>query len=89
MALTASTVVRESLGSLTLHIATFATVNTAGDTWESKIPGVVACWATALTATAALTDHGVNAGLKTASTGTIGLVSGEAVSVKLFVLSKS
>ena len=40
---TASTVVRESQGSLTLHIATFA----AGDssTWKSGLPNAVAYWA--------------------------------------------
>ena len=42
-ALTASTVDRESMGSLTLHIATFASVDSG--VWVSKLPNAVTYWA--------------------------------------------
>jgi hypothetical protein len=40
---TPSTVVRESQGSLTLHIATFAAGTSS--TWKSGLPNAVAYWA--------------------------------------------
>jgi hypothetical protein len=49
MALTAATYTRESMGSLTLNIVTFATVTSAGDTWTSGLPNAVAYWANATT----------------------------------------
>ena len=50
-AITPDSIQRESMGSLTLHIATFhtTTIDNA-DTWESDIPGIVASWSTITTA---------------------------------------
>lgn len=44
-AITPTSVVRESLGSLTLHIATFADTADDDDTWASGLPNVVGYWA--------------------------------------------
>ena len=89
MALTASTVTEESLGSLKLHIVKFASVDTAGDTWSSRIPGIAAVWANATTGnTTGL--NGVSCGVTTAgSTGAIFISASSASSVTLFVVSKS
>jgi hypothetical protein len=37
---TPSSIIRESAGSLTSHIATFADIDN-GDTWASGVPGIV------------------------------------------------
>jgi len=37
--------IRENVGSLTLHIATFAATADDGDTWASGLPNVVGYWA--------------------------------------------
>ena len=44
-AVTAATLTRESVGSLTLHIATFTAVDTS--TYKSGLPNVVGYWGTA------------------------------------------
>lgn len=88
MALTASTVIQESMGSCKLHIVTFATVTTAADTYTSKIPGIIAVWASATTADSTALN-GATAGLTTPSTGVITLAAAVAGSVKLFIMSKS
>ena len=89
MALTASSVTQESMGSLKLHIVKFATVTTAIDVWNSGIPGIVAVWANN-TSGSILSLNGVSAGVTTAgSTGAIAVVPNVAGSVTLFVASKS
>lgn len=89
MALTASTVLQESMGSMKLHIIKFATVDTAGDTYTSKIPGIVSVWANATTgSTTGL--NGCSCGVTTgASSGAIFISPAVAGSVTLFVMSKS
>jgi hypothetical protein len=88
MALTASTIVRESMGSMTLHIVTFATVTTAADTYSSGLPGIVAVWANATTCNS-LGLNGASAGLTTASSGVVTVAAAVAGSVKLFIASRS
>lgn len=44
-AVSASSVLRENVGSLTLHIVTFANTTDDGDTWASGLPNVVGFWA--------------------------------------------
>lgn len=86
--LTASTVERESMGSLTLNIATFASVDSG--VWASGLPNAVTYWATG--------DSGGGVGVSavSASAGTTGmtfiLTVGEglhAQKVKLFVASRT
>jgi len=90
MALTASSIIQESMGSLKLHIVTFASVATAGDTYTSGIPGIVAVWASATTAAATSTQgNGCAAGLTTPSTGVVTVCPDLAGSVKLFITSRS
>ena len=88
MALTASSVKQESMGSLKLHIVTFATVTTAIDVWTSGIPGIMGVWATN-TSASILALNGVSAAVTTASTGTVAVVPNVAGSVVLYVASKS
>ncbi len=87
MALTAASVIRESLGSLTLHKVNFATVTsgTAGDTWSSGLPNVFCAWAQTTTAcTSPITVSFVS------STGVVTINSKDSASeVNLFVLSKT
>jgi hypothetical protein len=51
-AITPATLQRESVGSMTLHIAQFAAITSGatGDTWATGIDGIVSVWATATTA---------------------------------------
>ena len=51
-ALTAASVKRESMGSLTMHLVHFASVTSGatGDTWTSGLPNIKAAWAIATTA---------------------------------------
>lgn len=87
MALTAASVQRESVGSLTLHIANFATVTSgaSGDTWSSGLPNIISAWAQTTTAcTSPITCSFVS------STGVITINSEDSASeVNLFVLSKT
>ena len=53
MALTAASTYRESMGSLTLNIVTFAGVSTQSDTWTSGLPNAVCYWANITTGGAA------------------------------------
>jgi len=84
-AVTASSIIRESVGSLTLHIATFASVDSS--TWASGLPNAMAWWATPLTPAAGTV--GVNA-VATGTTGvTFDIVTRLAAgAVKLYVLSQ-
>lgn len=60
-AVTPSAVYRENVGSLTLHIATFANTVDNGDTWASGIAGIVGCWATNSDAPGTATNIGAGA----------------------------
>ena len=42
---TSGTLKQESLGSLKLHIASFAAGATTGDSWASGIPNIAGAWA--------------------------------------------
>ena len=89
MALTASSVIQESMGSLKLHIVKFATVTTAIDVWNSGIPGIMGVWAVN-TFASILALNGVSAAVTTGvSTGAIAVVPNIAGSVVLYVTSKS
>lgn len=85
-ALTAATTLRESLGSLTLHVFTFTTVADA-DTFASGLPNVFAFWAeiTANPSTQASAGYAVSN-----SSGTFTLYPGEdSLSATLFVLART
>lgn len=89
MALSASTVLQESMGSMKLHIIKFASVDTAGDTYASGIPGIVSVWANATTGST-VGKNGCSCGVTTAgATGAIFVSPAVAGSVTLFVMSKS
>lgn len=84
---TAATTIRESLGSLTLHIFTFTSV-TGADTFASGIPGIQSAIATSTLAggtTTGVSGVGVNVSGSTI-TFTTNLA---AIAVTLWVLSKS
>jgi hypothetical protein len=85
---TAVSVVRENLGSLTLHIFTFSAV-TGTDTFASGLPNVVSYWAQATDTSmgTAIAREGVNV---SNSSGTFTFAVGQAaIPVTLFVVSKS
>ena len=89
-AITPSTVYRESLGSLTLHIATFAATADNADTWASGIQGIIGIWANANEAPGTQTNVGAGAVLTTASSGLITLLMDEDnQAIKIFVVSRS
>lgn len=84
MALTVASLQRESVGSLTLFIANFASVSSAGDTYSSGLPNIVSAWASPTTAGAGTVDCSW-----VSSTGVI-TVTPELIAseVNLFILSK-
>ena len=83
MALTAVNTYRESMGSLTLNMITFAAVTSAGDTWTGPT-GIVATWANSITANAA------GNGVSTSWSGTtITITPDKTTDVMLFVASRS
>jgi len=87
---TPDSIFRESLGSLTLHVATFTTTNIDDDdTWASGIPSVVAQWANA-TNDPTTNTHGIDVSLTTVANGTftfrVGASNKEAL---VFVLSRT
>ena len=81
-AITPSTLYRESMGSLTLHIATFATAST--DTWASAIPSVVGAWAQASSF-----STGAVSFVSSATNGTFTITNDQAGPVVLFIVSRS
>jgi len=87
---TPDSVLRENLGSLTLHIATFSTSDIDdGDTWTSKIPGIVGYWGN-LTDDGTQTKEGIDITLTTAATGVMTFNVGEDNRTGvIYVLSKS
>ncbi len=80
---TLSTVTRESVGSMTMHIATFSAMS-ATDTWASGIPGIIGYWANNGSVPSA---YGVDVALSS-STFTFYLTD-TSTNLKLYVLSKS
>ena len=90
--LTASAVYRESVGSMTLNVATFASVSTAGDTWTlPTIYPTLWAWATGTTAgTASTYSGGVDVNFATSGTGTVfTITTGLANPVTLFILART
>lgn len=86
-ALTAASVTKESMGSLTLHIVKFASVSSGatGDTWSSGLPNIVNAWAQATTAGPSAVSCSF-----VSSTGVVTINPVDvATEVNLFVLSKS
>lgn len=88
---TAATSLRESLGSLTLHIFTFTSVaggSSTGDTFASGIStNVVDFWAQAKTLNATQTSAGINV---SNSSGTFTMSPAvDAAAVTLFVLART
>jgi hypothetical protein len=82
------TVIRETLGSCTLHIATFTDIDD-GDYWTSQIQGIIGYWGN-LTDDGTQTKEGIDMVLTTASTGLLTFYTGEDNRAGLvFVLSKS
>jgi len=82
---TPSAVLRESVGSLTLQIATFSDIDN-GDTWASGIQGIVGAWGSGTDVPTQGTegiDIGVSGSTLTFSTGEDNRAG------KIFVLYKS
>ena len=91
MALTPTTLRRESMGSLTLFIANFASVSSAaaGDTWSTGLPNIVNAWASVADAT---TTNSKDIGCSfVSSTGVITLqpTNGTAITANVFVLASA
>lgn len=62
-AITPTSLIRESSGSLTMFVAKFAATADATDTWASAIPGIVGWLATATETPGSQTNSGVAASL--------------------------
>lgn len=86
-AVTPSTNYRENVGSLTLHIATFAATVDNGDTWASGIQGIIGTWATNTDAPGTQTNVGAGASFS-GSTVTIRLAEDNSACI-VYVLSRS
>lgn len=86
---TPETILRESMGSLTLHIASFADLDD-GDTWASKIPGVVSAWGVLTKAPAASSDTGLTVSITNLATGQLTFWLGDNdLYADVFVMSRS
>lgn len=86
---TLSSTWRESVGDLTLTIATFSDLDD-GDTWASGIQSVVAFWGNCTDAAGTQGNEGVDMNLTTASTGTFTFYLGEDNrTAMIYVLSSS
>ena len=87
-AATLSTTWRESIGDLTLTIATFSNINNT-NTWASNIQGVIGYWGNC-TDDPTQTKEGIDITLTTASTGEFTFQTGENSRVgMIYVLSSS
>jgi len=92
--LTAAATYRESVGSMTLNIVTFASVTTTGDTWTipTIYPGLWA-WAVGTTANAAsaTVTGGIDVNIATSGTGTVFTLAASRVAnpVTLFILART
>ena len=85
-AITPTTVLKESGGSMTIHIATFAATADSGDTWDSGIAHIVGYWANR-TDDPTQTKEGVDV---VESSDTFTFYTGEDnCGIMLYVLSKS
>lgn len=90
-ALTADSVIRESMGSLTLHIATFITNDIDdADTWASGIPGIVAVWSNTIDNPTSTTDTALNVSISNLATGQVTFFAGEVTrAAYVYVVSRS
>lgn len=86
-AVTPSATYRESVGSLTLTIATFAATVDNGDTWASGIQGILGVWITGTDAPGTQTNIGSGASFSGATV-TLRLAEDNSACT-LFVVSKS
>jgi len=89
-ALIPTNVYRESMGSMTLNVATFSSVTTAGDTWASALayPAVFA-WATG-TSSGSAASGGVDVIFAASGTSNIFTITPTlAAPVTLFILAKT
>jgi len=84
--LTAASVIKHSMGDLTLHIVKFSSVD-AGDYWACEIPGVVDAWASGW----AVADTGsIGLGVSVATGATFTLQNcADNTTASLYVLSTS
>lgn len=87
---TPDTVIRESMGSLTLTIAEFTTANIdTNDTYTSNVPSVVAWWAQANDSPTTNT-MGIDVDLTTPATGVFTFYTGsENRLIRLFILARN
>jgi hypothetical protein len=86
---TPSSVYEESMGSLRLLICPFTDIDD-GDTWTSKVPGIVDVWTKIATAVSSASSTCLAASVSNFSTGVITFTSGVASQAgTLFVAAKS
>ena len=91
-ALTPSAVYRESVGSMTLNVVTFASVSTSGDTWTlPTIFPFLWAWAVGTTGGASASSGGIDVAYATSGTGTVITIDplAYACPVTLFVLART
>ena len=90
-AITPDSVVRESMGSLTLHIATFITNDIDdADTWASGIPGIVGTWSGTIDNPTSTTDTALNISVTNFATGAMTFFAGEVTrAAYVYVTSRS
>lgn len=77
---------KESAGSLTIHIATFGST-ADGDTWASGIPGIVGYWGNSIT-DGTQTKEGVDVALS-GTTFTFNLGETKSSGIMVYALSRS
>ena len=86
-AITPSSTIRESVGDLTLYIATFAATADDADYWTSKIPSVVGYWANATDSTTG--EEGIDVALTVADSVFTFNMGEDDRGIMLYVLSRS
>jgi len=86
---TPATIVRESAGSLTLHIADFTTAMDSGDSWASGLPNVVGFYATSTSGTSASIGTGGIGVSNSSGTFTFLFGGGGPMKATLYVLSRT
>ena len=88
-AITPATLVRESNGSLTLHIADFTTAFADGDTWASGLPNVVGKWANVTSGMSASLSSGAIMVTESGGTFTFNSMNAAPLKATLYVLSRT
>ena len=90
-AITPDTILRENMGSLTLHIATFITNDIDdADTWASGIPGIVSVWNNTIDNPTSTTDTALNVSISNLATGQLTFFAGEVTrAAYVYVVSRS